>query len=113
MGGGVDELKSVAKALEAPKATESDAKAPRKRFVDKSHFVALIDLSRLVVSGLKLAAEQTKLPFDVKVLDKMNLPSSFISYSLSFEANSVRSQLELPAMQFQNIAKTALTLQSQ
>jgi len=113
MGGGTDELQSLATSLETTKKPNSAIAEARQQSGDKANLVGLLDLTKLLVNSLKLAGQATPLPFDTSRLDDVKLDASFLGYTFTCEPTSVRSKLELPLIQFQNIAKIVSVLQPQ
>jgi len=105
MGGGKTELQSLITTLDATPSTGSAVAAARQKLAEKANLVALIDLARLIINGAKLAASDGGLPIDVSALEALKLDPSFIGVSVTCEPTAVRSQLEIPVAQAQNIAK--------
>ena len=106
-GGGTAELQSLATALESTTSKDSAA-AARKRLVEKANVVALVDLARLVVSGLKVAAREGTLPVDATAIHGLQLQPSFIGFSVACGPTSAGAQLDIPVEQAQGIAKIVM-----
>ena len=109
-GGGTAELQSLAKALDSKTATSQDtaAAAARKRLVEKANVVALVDLARMIASGIKLAAREKLIPVDASVIDGLQLQPSFIGVSIACGPTSAGAQLDIPVEQAQGIAKIVM-----
>jgi hypothetical protein len=112
-GGGTAELQTLIDSLAANPESGSAVATTRRRFGEKANFVALLDLARFTVNGLKAAGNETSLPFSTKSLDNVTLSPSFVGFSLSCEPTATRFQIELPLSQFQNILKIVSAIQPQ
>ncbi len=112
MGGGSSEMQSLATALDSAKPTESVVATARQRFPAKANLVALTDLPKLAVSGLRLVAEQKLFPINVAALERLKFTPSFIGYGLAIEPTAVRTQLNIPIEQVQSIVKIVFAVQS-
>ena len=109
-GGGKPGLQSLIAALDAPPAKGSPVADARPRLAEKANVVVLIDLARLILSGAPRAAREGILPIDAGALDALTTDASFIGFSLICEPVGIRSQLDIPVAQAQNIAKVILPL---
>ena len=104
-GGGLAELEKLATALDSKTTADAARATARKRFVERANVVVLIDVPRLLVSGLRVASREMPLPIDVASLDNLDLPPSFIGGALACEPTGARAQLVIPVEQAQGIAK--------
>ena len=105
--GGDAEMQGLVTAMDPTNMSKKDAAmtAARKRFSEKANLLVLVDVPRLMANGFRLAALESAISLDLDALDGLKLEPSFIGYSLSCEATGVRSQLDVPLLQVQNIVK--------
>lgn len=111
-GGGKAEMQALQAAVDSTKTGDSAAAAARKRFPAKANIIALFDVARMVQNGAQLAGEQD-VPVNTEALSSLKLEPSFIGFAIGTEANSLQSQLEVPVLQVQNIAKLIGIFQQQ
>lgn len=104
-GGGKPELESLLASLGSTSTDDAARTTARKRFAEKANLVVLVDVARLMVNGIKLAAREKVIPIDVGALDGLQLQPSFIGGAIACEPTAVRAQLEIPVEQAQGIAK--------
>lgn len=104
-GGGIDELKSLAKTLNSTSSKDEAVLAARKRYVEKANMIGLVDVARLAANGIKLASREGAVPVDASTIDGLNLQPSFIGFALACDANGAGAQFEIPVAQAQGIAK--------
>ena len=109
-GGGTAELQSLATALESTTSIDSAAATARKRLVEKANVVALVDLARMIASGIKVAAREGVIPIDAATIDGLQLQPSFIGFSVACGPTSAGAQLDIPVEQAQGIAKLVMLL---
>lgn len=107
-GGGLEDLQSLAKTVDSTSSKDEAVAAARKRLVEKANVVALVDLARLVASGVKLAAREKVIPVDASMIDGLQLKPSFIGISLASGPTSAGAQLDIPVEQAQGIAKIVM-----
>ncbi|MBC7820752.1 MAG: hypothetical protein IAG10_28030, partial [Planctomycetaceae bacterium] len=107
-GGGTAELQSFATALASTTSKDAVAGAARKRLVEKANVIALVDLARMIASGVKLAAREKVIPVDASVIDSLQLQPSFIGVSVACGPTSVGAQFDIPVEQAQGIAKIVM-----
>lgn len=106
MGGGTREMMQLSTALNSTNSKDSAVVATaRKRFVDKANAVALVDLARMIVNGVTIAAQQQVIPVDASAFADLKLAPSFIGFSLALESSAAKSEFEIPVEQAQGIAK--------
>lgn len=111
MGGSTENMKELSDALDGSTEANTAVVDARTRFSAKANVVALFDVARLAMSGLKLAGEQKLLPFDIGRLDELQFDPSFIGFTLAIEPTAVRTEFEIPVAQVQNFAKIVPLLQ--
>ncbi|MDB5348002.1 MAG: hypothetical protein JWP89_6379 [Schlesneria sp.] len=111
-GGGKAEMQALQTAVDSTKTGDSAAATARKRFPAKANIIVLFDIARMVQNGAQLAGEQD-VPVNTEALSGLKLEPSFIGFSIGTEANSLQSQLEVPVLQVQNIAKLIGIFQQQ
>lgn len=109
-GGGKPELESLLASLGSSSANDAARTAARKRFSDKANLVVLVDVARLMVNGIKLAAREKVVPIDAGVLDGLQLQPSFIGGAITCEPTAARAQLVIPVEQAQGIARIIMML---
>ncbi len=107
-GGGTAELQSLMTALDSTTSKDTAATTARKRLVEKANVVVLVDLPRIVASGIKLAAREKVIPVDATVIDRLQLQPSFIGISVACGPTSAGAQLDIPVEQAQGIAKIVM-----
>lgn len=107
-GGGPAELQSLVTALESTASQDTAAATARKRLAEKTNAVVLVDLARMVASGLKLAAREGLIPLDAAVIDGLQLQPSFIGVSVACGPTSAGAQLDIPVEQAQGIVKIVM-----
>jgi hypothetical protein len=105
MGEGTAEMQSLVNSANSTKTMNIALATARKSFMEKANVLVMLDVAKLMSSGLKLAGEQRLIPVDVALLERTKLDSSFIGYALACESTSIRSQVEIPAIQVQNMMK--------
>lgn len=110
VGGAKSEMEDLVKSLGSTATNDAARTAARKRFVEKANMVVLVDVARLMVSGIKLAAREKVIPIDASVLDGLQLQPSFIGGAVSCEATAAGAQLEIPVAQAQGIAKIVMLM---
>lgn len=108
VGGGKSEMEELVKTLGSTATNDAARTAARKRFAEKANVVVLVDVARLMVSGIKLAAREKVIPIDASVLDGLQLQPSFIGGAVACEATAAGAQLEIPVTQAQGIAKIVM-----
>ena len=111
MGGGRPEMEKLVSSIDASTPSSAALVEARKRFPVKSNVIALIDVSRLVVNGARIASEQG-LPVNAVDIDDLKLPTSYVGFALTCEAGAARTQLEIPVTTAQNIAKIVMQMMS-
>lgn len=109
-GGGIEEMKSLAKTLNSTTSKDEAVAAARKRYVEKANLIGLIDVARLAANGIKLAAREGAVPVDAAAIDGLNLQPSFIGFALACDANGAGAQFEIPVAQAQGIAKIVMLI---
>ena len=109
-GGGTAELQSLVTALASTTSKDTAATAARKRLVEKANVVVLVDLARIIASGVKLAAREGVLPVDDATIDGLQLQPSFIGMSVACGPTSAGAQLDIPVEQAQGLAKIVMLL---
>ena len=107
-GGGIEEMKSLAKTLNSTTSKDEAVAAARKRYVEKANMIGLIDIARLAANGLKLAAREGAVPVDASAIDGLQLQPSFIGFAIACDATGAGAQLEIPVAQAQGIAKIVM-----
>lgn len=110
VGGGKSEMEELVKTLGSTATNDAARTAARKRFAEKANVVVLVDVARLMVSGIKLAAREKVIPIDASVLDSLQLQPSFIGGAVACESTAAGAQLEIPVAQAQGIAKIIHTM---
>ena len=108
VGGGKSEMEDLVKSLGSTASNDAVRAAARKRVSEKANVVVLVDVARLMVSGIKLAAREKVIPIDASVLDGLQLQPSFIGGAVACEATAAGAQLEIPVAQAQGIAKIVM-----
>lgn len=103
-GGDKAEMQALLTSLDSTTTNDVARTAARKRFFDKANVVVLVDLARLAVSGLKLAAREKVIQIDASVFDGLQLQPSYIGGAIACEATAASAQLEIPVAQAQGIA---------
>ena len=109
-GGGTAELQSLVTALDSTTSKDTVATAARKRLAEKANVVVLVDLARIIASGVKLAAREGVLRVDDATIDGLQLQPSFIGMSVACGPTSAGAQLDIPVEQAQGIAKIVMLL---
>lgn len=109
-GGGIDEMKSLAKTLNSTASKDEAVAVARKRYVEKANLIGLIDVARLAANGLKLAAREGAISVDASAIDGLKLQPSFIGLSLACDATGAGAQFEIPVAQAQGIAKVVMLI---
>ena len=109
-GGGTAEMQGLVTALSSTPSKDAPAAAARKRFFEKANVVVLVDVARLIVNGAKLAAREEAFPVDAEVLEGLKLSPSFIGFAIACEPTAARSQVVIPIVQAQGIAKVVMLL---
>ncbi len=109
-GGGIDEMKSLAKTVNSTASKDEAVAAARKRYVEKANLIGLIDVARLAANGLKLAAREGVIPVDASAIDGLQLQPSFIGFALACDATGAGAQFEIPVAQAQGVAKVAMLI---
>ena len=109
-GGGTTELQGLVTALSSTPSKEAPTAAARKRFFEKANVVVLVDVARLIVNGVTLAAREEAIPVDAETLDGLKLSPSFIGFAIACEPTAARSQVEIPIAQAQGIADVVMLL---
>ncbi len=109
-GGGTKELQNLVTALDSTTSKDTAAAAARKRLVEKANVVVLVDLARIVASGVKLAAREGALRVDDATIDGLGLQPSFIGVSVACGPTSAGAQLDIPVEQAQGIAKLVMLI---
>lgn len=104
-GGGIDEMKSLAKTLNSTASKDEAVAAARKRYVEKANLIGLIDIARLAANGIKIAGREGAIPIDASAIDGLNLQPSFIGFALACDSTGAGAQFEIPVAQAQGIAK--------
>ncbi len=110
LGGGKPELEDLVKSLGSTAVNDAARTEARKRFSEKANVVVLVDVARLLVGGIKLAAREKVIPIDAAVLDGLQLQPSFIGGAIACEPTAARAQLEIPVAQAQGIAKIVMLM---
>ena len=105
IGGGKSDMEDLLKSLTSTATNDAARTAARKRHVEKANLVVLVDVARLMVNGIKLAASQGLIPVDAATLDGLKMEPSFIGGAVACEPTAARAQLEIPVAQAQGIAK--------
>ena len=109
-GGGTTEMQILVSALNSSGSKVTEAVAARKRLMEKSNAIALVDVARLIANGVRLASRENTIPIKGEALDDLKLSPSFIGISISCEPLGLRSQMEIPVVQAQGLAKLVLLL---
>ncbi len=109
-GGGIDELKSLAKTLNSTASKDEAVAAARKRYAEKANLIGLIDIARLAANGIKIAGREGAIPVDPATIDGLNLQPSFIGFALACDSTGAGAQFEIPVAQAQGIAKIVHTM---
>lgn len=110
VGGGKSEMEELVKTLGSTATNDAARTTARKRCAEKANAVVLVDVARLMVSGIKLAAREKVIPVDASVLDGLQLQPSFIGGAVACEATAAGAQLEIPVAQAQGIAKVVMLM---
>lgn len=109
-GGGIDEMKSLAKTLNSTASKDEAVAAARKRYVEKANLIGLIDIARLAANGIKIAGREGAIPVDAAAIDGLNLQPSFIGFALACDSTGAGAQFEIPVAQAQGVAKIVHTM---
>ena len=109
-GGGTTEMQNLSNALRFGSSKDAAVAVARKHLFEKANVVVLVDVARLIVNGVTLAARENAIPVKAETFEDLKLPPSFIGYAISCEPTASRTQLEIPVTQAQGIAKILMLI---
>jgi hypothetical protein len=103
MGGGRQAMETLLKAIDDPSG--NNLTDSRKGLSETSNVLVLVDVPRLVVSGVTFAGSipNVSLPIEADDLAQVRLEKSYVGYTLATEEDSLRVRVNVPVEQFRGI----------